>query len=129
MTAQDRAKFATYYRDSTTGLDYAQNRYYASTLGRFTSPDPFKAAGTGLPSDPQRWNQYAYTRNDPVNRYDPLGLQDFPATEGDGEGEDDQAQTDLPGRPSNPSPPKKPTCNVGNSASIARNINFITAYW
>ena len=28
-TQQDRDKFATYYRDGTTGLDYAQNRYYA----------------------------------------------------------------------------------------------------
>ena len=44
MTAQDRDKFATYYRDSTTTLDYAQNRYYASTLARFTSPDPLMFA-------------------------------------------------------------------------------------
>jgi RHS repeat-associated protein len=44
MTTQDRDKFATYYRDSTTGLDYAQNRYYANTLGRFTSPDPYVAS-------------------------------------------------------------------------------------
>jgi RHS repeat-associated protein len=75
VTAQDRDKFATYYRDSTTGLDYAQNRYYANTLGRFTSPDPFKAAGVGV-SDPQSWNQYSYTRGDPVNRMDPAGLDD-----------------------------------------------------
>jgi len=27
VTAQDRDKFGTYYRDSTTGLDYAENRY------------------------------------------------------------------------------------------------------
>ena len=50
MTAQDKDKFATYYRDGTTGLDYAQNRYYANTLGRFTSPDPYKASGG--PGDP-----------------------------------------------------------------------------
>ncbi|MBY0505369.1 MAG: hypothetical protein K2X03_15755 [Bryobacteraceae bacterium] len=31
--------FATYYRDST-GLDYAQNRHYQSTTGRFTTTDP-----------------------------------------------------------------------------------------
>ena len=30
VTAQDRDKFGTYYRDSTTGLNYTQNRYYAN---------------------------------------------------------------------------------------------------
>ncbi|MEW5979097.1 MAG: RHS repeat-associated core domain-containing protein [Acidobacteriota bacterium] len=40
-TANDRDKFATYHRDNSTGLDYAMNRYYGSTLGRFISPDPF----------------------------------------------------------------------------------------
>src|SRR5438132_7095626 len=64
-TAQDRDKFATYYRDSTTGLDYAQNRYYANTFGRFLSPDPHQ--GSGGPSDPQSWNRYSYTQNDPAN--------------------------------------------------------------
>jgi len=76
-TAQDRDKFATYYRDSTTGLDYAQNRYYANTLGRFMSPDPYtESAG---PSDPGSWNRYAYTRGDPVNRADPSGQFDCAA--------------------------------------------------
>ena len=76
VTAQDKDKFATYYRDGTTGLDYAQNRYYANTLGRFTSPDPFQAASPG-PADPQSWNKYVYTRGDPVNRFDPSGLDDI----------------------------------------------------
>jgi len=71
VTAQDRDKFATYYRDGNTGLDYAQNRYYANTLGRFTSPD----AGTGSkPVDPGSWNKYVYTQGDPVNFNDPSGL-------------------------------------------------------
>ena len=29
-TANDREKYATYTRDSVTGLDYAMNRYYTS---------------------------------------------------------------------------------------------------
>src|SRR5260370_13045288 len=74
VTAQDRDKFATYYRDGTTALDYAQNRYYASTLGRFTNPDPYTAS-VG-PADPGSWNRYSYTRGDPVNRYDPEGQAD-----------------------------------------------------
>jgi hypothetical protein len=40
------------------------------------TPDPYKASGG--PPDPQSWNQYAYTRGDPVNRLDPNGLDDTP---------------------------------------------------
>ena len=40
-TANDREKFGTYTRDSYTGLDYADQRYYASTYGRFNTPDPY----------------------------------------------------------------------------------------
>ena len=36
-TAQDHEKFATYTRDSATSLDYAMNRYYSNSLGRFTN--------------------------------------------------------------------------------------------
>jgi len=44
-TSQDHVKFATYYRDATTALDYAVNRYYGRTIGRFLSPDPYQASG------------------------------------------------------------------------------------
>ena len=66
-TAPDSlTSFATYKRDSsTTGLDYAQNRYYARSIGRFTSPDPYRASGG--PANPQSWNRYAYVESDPVN--------------------------------------------------------------
>lgn len=43
-TSNDREKFATYTRDSYTGLDYADQRFYASTYGRFNTPDPYVAA-------------------------------------------------------------------------------------
>jgi RHS repeat-associated protein len=39
-TANNTYKFASTYRDSTTGLDYAMNRYYASGMGRFLTADP-----------------------------------------------------------------------------------------
>src|SRR5262249_2802375 len=75
VTAQDRDKFATYYRDGTTGLDYAQNRYYANTLGRFLSPDAYSTTTGGYDSsNPQSWNRYAYAQGDPLNLYDPPGL-------------------------------------------------------
>ncbi|MGJ5820997.1 RHS repeat-associated core domain-containing protein, partial [Paludibaculum fermentans] len=63
--------FTTYKRDVYTGLDYAQNRYYASAWGRFTSADPYRASAG--PADPQSWNQYAYVGNDSVNFTDRRG--------------------------------------------------------
>jgi len=83
----DKDKFATYYRDGTTGLDYANNRYYSSTLGRFMTPDPYR--GSAMLSNPQSWNRYSYAGNDPVNAHDPSGLDDtfsFPCVVGIGEG-------------------------------------------
>ena len=40
-TAGDRTKFGTYNRDSFTGLDYADQRMYASGYGRFATADPY----------------------------------------------------------------------------------------
>ena len=71
-TANDKPKFGTYTRDAVSGLDYAMNRYYYSSWGRFTSPDPYQASG-GV-GDPGSWNRYAYVGGDPVNRNDPRGL-------------------------------------------------------
>jgi RHS repeat-associated protein len=71
-TDQNRPKFATYYRDSSTALDYAQQRCYSSTLARFTSPDPY--GGSAHLADPQTWNRYGYVQNDPVSSNDPSGL-------------------------------------------------------
>ena len=70
----DEEKFATYTRDSATGLDYAVNRYYYNVSGRFMSADPYvNSAG---PTEPGSWNRYAYTRGDPTNRLDPFGTCD-----------------------------------------------------
>jgi RHS repeat-associated protein len=76
-TGNDRNKFATYFRDSSTGLDYALNRYYSSSMGRFLTPDPF--GGSPSLERPNSWNRYAYVENDPVNYYDPAGLAQCPA--------------------------------------------------
>jgi len=68
----DRDKFATYSRDSSTGLDYAMNRSYGNSMGRFLTPDPYQpSAKLG---NPQSWNRYAYVTNDPINKNDPNGL-------------------------------------------------------
>jgi len=71
-TANDREKFATYTRDSATGLDYADQRYYSSTLGRFTIPDRYRPSAD--PKAPQSWNRFAYVQGDPINSNDPTGL-------------------------------------------------------
>jgi len=76
-TVSNADSFATYYRDST-GLDYANQRYYAAGAGRFITADPYQAsAGT---SDPASWNRYAYVRGEPIGRIDPEGLADFSVT-------------------------------------------------
>ena len=73
--ASIRPCLSTYTRDGYTGLDYADQRYYASTYGRFNTADPYQASGG--PKSPASWNRYSYTRGDPVNRVDPGGLADF----------------------------------------------------
>ena len=59
-------------RDSESGLDNFGKRYDSSSLGRFMTPDPifFQAA---MLSDPQRFNLYAYVRNNPLSLTDPTG--------------------------------------------------------
>jgi RHS repeat-associated protein len=59
-------------RDAESGLDYFGARYYGSALGRFTSADPL--LNSGQPWDPQTWNRYSYTLNNPLRYTDPLGL-------------------------------------------------------
>lgn len=84
-----RKKFATYQRDSETGLDFAQSRYYSAMHGRFTSPDEFKGGPDELfdfeddASDnptfyadlenPQSLNKYQYGYNNPNKFNDPTG--------------------------------------------------------
>jgi RHS repeat-associated protein len=66
------------YRCTGTASASLVQRYYASTYGRFASPDPYMASGG--PADPQSLNRYSYTRGDPINRFDPKGLADFSTT-------------------------------------------------
>jgi RHS repeat-associated protein len=65
--------FPTYFRDSDTGLDYADHRYHAPGQGRFLSPDP--SMDNVEFADPGSWNAYAYVNGDPINLSDPNGLE------------------------------------------------------
>jgi RHS repeat-associated protein len=73
-TANGTVKFATYTRDASTGLDYADQRYYTSTFGRFMSADP-SHLNIGLDNS-ESWNKYLYVLGDPINGMDPGGLCD-----------------------------------------------------
>jgi RHS repeat-associated protein len=60
-------------RDSESGNDYFGARYYASSMGRFLSPDPLYFKASRL-KDPQALNLYEYSRNNPLIYLDPTGL-------------------------------------------------------
>ncbi|MFJ9847315.1 polymorphic toxin-type HINT domain-containing protein [Kitasatospora sp. NPDC101155] len=56
-------------KDDTTGLTNLGARQYDPVRGRFINPDPILD-----PANPQQWNAYAYSNNNPINLSDPTGL-------------------------------------------------------
>jgi len=67
-------KFTSKERDPESNLDNFGARYNSSNVGRFMSPDS-KHINAHL-SDPQSFNRYVYTRNNPLLYIDPDG-KDF----------------------------------------------------
>ena len=63
--------YTGYQYDLSTGLMYAQARYYMPEVGRFISADAYK----GTVTDPQSLNLYVYCRNNPVNAVDLSGFE------------------------------------------------------
>jgi RHS repeat-associated protein len=61
-------RFSTKPYDDNTGLYYYGYRFYRPSIGRWISRDPIRERG-GL-------NLYGFVQNNPVNRLDPLGLDD-----------------------------------------------------
>jgi RHS repeat-associated protein len=70
--AENTWQFTGKERDPESGLDYFGARYFSSSLGRFTTPDP--KARSARKIDPQSWNRYAYTLNNPLKFVDPDGM-------------------------------------------------------
>jgi RHS repeat-associated protein len=67
----DPLQFTGKERDTETTLDYFGARYFSSAQGRFTSPDnPLIGQN---PSNPQSWNLYSYSLNNPLRYVDPTG--------------------------------------------------------
>jgi RHS repeat-associated protein len=67
-----RQDYTGYEKDTESGLEYAQARYYNSVHGRFTSVDPLTASASI--KNPQTFNRYTYGLNSPYKFTDPLGL-------------------------------------------------------
>ncbi len=69
-------KFTGKERDSESGLDYFGARHYASTMGRFMTPDwseePDPVPHANL-QNPQTLNLYGYVQNNPLSRRDADG--------------------------------------------------------
>jgi RHS repeat-associated protein len=69
-------------RDTESGLDYFGARYYASSMGRWMSPD-WSAKAEPVPyaklENPQSLNLYAYVGNNPLSRRDADGHADVAA--------------------------------------------------
>ncbi|MBL8194144.1 MAG: RHS repeat-associated core domain-containing protein, partial [Blastocatellia bacterium] len=68
-------KFTGYFNDDESGLDFAQARYFNSSLGRFMSIDP--VFSSSRVENPMTYNRYSYCLNNPINFSDPTGLYEF----------------------------------------------------
>jgi RHS repeat-associated protein len=60
-------------RDAESGNDYFGARYYASSMGRFMSPDPIKLTDDRLLNPANTLNLYSYAANNPLKFVDPDG--------------------------------------------------------
>jgi RHS repeat-associated protein len=89
-------------RDNESGLDYFGARYFASSMGRWMSPDWSKTP-QGVPyatlSNPQSLNLYSYVLNNPIGNRDPDGHICILGV----------GNTCNPGPPPPPAAPKPPT--------------------
>jgi RHS repeat-associated protein len=85
-------KFTGKERDAESGLDYFGARYYASSMGRWMSPD-WSNTPSSVPysnvNDPQSLNLYSYVGNNPLSRADADGhFGDYYNTSGKNLGSD-----------------------------------------
>jgi len=69
---QEKHHFTNYEAETESGTDYAVNRQYSQSVGRFGSADPYRASTYLV--NPQSWNRYSYVENDPIHNVDASGL-------------------------------------------------------
>jgi RHS repeat-associated protein len=77
ITSPTEHHFTGKERDAESGNDYFGARYYASSMGRFMSPDYDGDNPMPIPHadevDPQSLNLYGYAGNNPLSNVDPDG--------------------------------------------------------
>jgi len=99
-------------RDAESGLDHTLNRQFASSYGRWLTPDPASVKAITL-ADPQTWNMYEYAHNNPTTVTDPSGLGSpvdlgFAGGGGEGAPPDPFAEYHVIGIPPDNDPVRKP---------------------
>lgn len=75
-TIAQHYKFIAKERDAESSFDNFGARYNVSRLARFMSPDQRKVSSGNL-TNPQKWNKYAYTVNNPLVYFDPDGKEEL----------------------------------------------------
>ena len=84
-------------RDTESGNDYFDARYFSSSMGRFMSPD-WSAKEEPVPyaklDDPQSLNLYSYVLNNPLIRFDDDGHEIIYMTTGPGALQNEQTVRD-----------------------------------
>jgi len=68
-TTQTTFRYTGQREESSLGLYWYASRWYSPGLGRFVSPDTI----IPQPGNPQAWDRYSYTSNNPINFIDPSG--------------------------------------------------------
>ena len=89
------ARWGCGYRCDRTASGALDQRFYASSYGRFLSVDP--TWGSVALGSPGSWNRFSYTWGDPVNGNDPTGLILDEEDGGDDGGGDDGGGDDGSG--------------------------------
>ena len=64
--------YTGYEKETESGLQFAEARYFNPVHGRFSSVDPLASSATVR--NPQTFNRYSYVQNAPYDMVDPLGL-------------------------------------------------------
>lgn len=98
-----RQQFTQKERDVEIGLDYFAARYFVSSAGRFTSPDPFNPVVDSEEDDdfnnylgqPQNWNRYVFVWNSPLKFVDPTGEKVYVVTYTTGNNVDNGGDDEL----------------------------------
>lgn len=76
FTGHERDYNGLYWIQTQDYLDYMHARYYQARMGRFLSVDPSMDLQAN-PPNPQRWNRYSYVSNNPINKIDPDGRDEY----------------------------------------------------